>query len=116
MQQEKKLNYPSNAFGRFWMKIPLVVRSLLSGFGVSSLGIGIWGLSLALLPIPWSVMVMGATLVLYWLYFSGKWGTIEHPGLSWFLLPKNQIGKIGLDVGSNSGLFYCSYYGTQVLC
>ena len=42
MQQLKNSNYPSNVFGRFWMKVPLVVRSVLSGFGVSSLGVGIW--------------------------------------------------------------------------
>ena len=77
MQQLKSSNYPSNAFGRFWMKVPLVVRSVLSGFGVSSLGIGIWVLLVVLLvtnnPTPWSVAPMGAILILYWMYFSGKW-------------------------------------------
>ena len=73
MQQEKNLNYPSNAFGRFWMKVPLVVRSILSGFGVSSLGVGIWVLMVTNIPVPWSVVPMGAILILYWMYFSGKW-------------------------------------------
>ena len=73
MQQEKNLNYPSNAFGRFWMKVPLIVRSILSGFGVTSLGVGIWVLLVTYIPIPWSIVPMGVILILYWFYFSGKW-------------------------------------------
>ena len=73
MQQEKKSDYPSNAVGRFWMKVPLVVRSILSGFGVASLGIGIWVLMVKYIPVPWSIVAMGAILILYWMYFSGKW-------------------------------------------
>jgi len=73
MQQEKKLNYPSNAFGRFWMKVPLILRSVLSGFGVSTLGVGIWVLLFTYVPAPWSVVPMGVVLILYWMYFSGKW-------------------------------------------
>ena len=73
MQQETELNYPSNAFGRFWMKLPLIVRSLLSGFVVFSSGVTIWVLLVTRLPGPWSVVLMGAILILYWMYFSGKW-------------------------------------------
>jgi len=73
MQQEKNSNYPSNAFGRFWMKVPLVVRSILSGFGVTSLGVGIWVLLVTYIPVTWSVVTMGTILILYWIYFSGRW-------------------------------------------
>jgi membrane protease YdiL (CAAX protease family) len=73
MQQENKLNYPSNAFGRSWMKVPLVVRATLIGFGVSSFGIAIWGLMVTSIPLAWSFVPMGAILILYWMYFSGKW-------------------------------------------
>jgi len=76
MQQVKDLNYPSNAFGRFWMKVPLVVRSILLGFGVSSLGVGIWVFLVTYIPVPWSVVSfvgMGTILIFYWMYFSGKW-------------------------------------------
>ena len=73
MLQEKNSNYPSNVFGRYWMKVPLLVRSVLSGFGVSSLGVGIWVLLVTYVPIPWSVVPMGVILILYWMYFSGKW-------------------------------------------
>ncbi|MGI9552367.1 MAG: CPBP family glutamic-type intramembrane protease, partial [Aurantibacter sp.] len=73
MQQEKKINYPSNAFGRFWMKVPLTVRSILIGFGVSSLGVSIWTIVVMSLPGPWSVLLMGTILIFFWMYFSGKW-------------------------------------------
>ena len=73
MQQEKKINYPSNAFGRSWMKVPLAFRALLAGFGVSSLGIVIWGLIVAKIPLAWSFAPMGGILILYWMYFSGAW-------------------------------------------
>lgn len=73
MEQLKNLNSPSNAFGRFWMKVPLVVRSILLGFGISSLGVGIWVLMVTNIPVPWSIVAMGTILILFWMYFSGKW-------------------------------------------
>ncbi len=73
MQQEKNSNYPSNAFGRFWMKVPLVVRSILLGFGVTTLGVGIWVLMYTYIPVPWASVAMGAILILFWMYFSGRW-------------------------------------------
>ena len=73
MKQLKNLNYPSNAFGRFWMKVPLVVRSVLLGFGVSSVGVGTWVLLANNIPAPWSAIVMGVFLILIWMYFGGKW-------------------------------------------
>jgi len=73
MQQAKNTNYPSNALGRFWMKVPLVVRSVLLGFGVTSTGVGIWVLLATYVPVPWSVLAMGAILILYWMYFRGMW-------------------------------------------
>ncbi len=73
MQQLKNSNYPSNAFGRFWMKVPIVIRSILIGFGVSSLGVSIWTIVAMSLPGPWSVLLMGTILIFFWMYFSGKW-------------------------------------------
>ena len=60
MQQEKNSNYPSNAFGGFWMKVPLVVRSILSGFGVSLFRC--WHLGphvITNIPVPWSIVAYG---------------------------------------------------------
>jgi membrane protease YdiL (CAAX protease family) len=73
MKQIKNSNYPSNAFGRLWMKVPLAVRSILLGFSVSSIGVGIWVLLVINIPAPWSVITMGLFLILIWMYFSGMW-------------------------------------------
>ena len=73
MQQVNSTSYPSNALGRFWMKVPLVVRSILTGFAVTSLGVGIWLLLVTYIPVPWSVLAMGTILLLYWKYFRGTW-------------------------------------------
>jgi membrane protease YdiL (CAAX protease family) len=55
------------------MKVPLVLRSILIGFGVSSLGVGIWALLANSVPVPWSVLLMGTFLIFFWMYFSGTW-------------------------------------------
>jgi membrane protease YdiL (CAAX protease family) len=73
MQQVKITKYPSNSFRRFWVKVPLVVRSVLIGFGVTSIGVGIWVLLATYVPVPWSVLAMGAILIPYWMYFRGRW-------------------------------------------
>jgi len=73
MQQFTKTSYPSNAFGRFWMKVPLVIRAVLLGFGVSTLGVGVWTIVVTTVPLPWSIVLMGAILILFWMYFSGRW-------------------------------------------
>lgn len=77
MQQERVLIYPSNAFGRFWMRLPLILRSIILGIGVSSIGIGVWVALFSKLSPPWSVSAMGLILVIYSMYFSGKWNPIN---------------------------------------
>ncbi len=73
MKQLKNSDYPSNAFGQLWMKVPLVIRSVLLGFGVTSIGVGIWVLLVTNISVPWSVVAMGAILIPYCIYFSGRW-------------------------------------------
>ena len=73
MQQLKTSNYPTNTFGRFWMKVPLVVRSILIGFGVSTIGVSTWVLLVSIIPGPWSVLLMVTFLIFLWMYFNGKW-------------------------------------------
>tara|TARA_B100000497_G_C7643134_1_gene386698 strand:+ start:72 stop:947 length:876 start_codon:yes stop_codon:yes gene_type:complete len=73
MQQLKISSYPSNSLGRLWMKIPLVIRSILIGFGVSTIGVSIWAVLVMNIPGSWSVLLMAIILIFYWMYFSGKW-------------------------------------------
>ena len=58
---------------RFWHKTPLVVKAILVGFIVSSIGVGIWVLSISFIPSAWSIVLMGVVLWAYVKYFSGSW-------------------------------------------
>ncbi len=55
------------------MKVPLIIRSVVLGFGVTTLGVGTWVLLVNNIPYPWPVVPMGVILILYWIYFSGNW-------------------------------------------
>ncbi len=93
MQQETNSNYPSNAFGRFWMKVPLVVRSILSGFAVTSIGVGSWVLLVENIPAPWSVVPMAAILIFYWIYFGGKWKPSNTQVFRRFCMRKSRLKR-----------------------
>jgi len=62
-----------NSIIRFWRRIPILIRALLSGFIVFGIGVGAWTLILAVVPGIWSIIVMAGVLLLYWKYFSGSW-------------------------------------------
>jgi membrane protease YdiL (CAAX protease family) len=65
----------SNQILRTWNKLPLIIRAVLTGFAVSSLGIAVWSLMLSGIPAPWSILPMIIALWAYWKYFSGHWGS-----------------------------------------
>ncbi len=70
-----------SAITRSWGRIPLVVRAILLGFAVSTLGVGTWVACLMVIPPPWWFLVMSALLWTYWKYFSGSWwptSTVEY--------------------------------------
>ena len=54
-----------------WNRLPLVVRAVLTGFGVSSVGVSLWSVMLALLPGAWPILPMIILLALYCKFFSG---------------------------------------------
>lgn len=57
----------------YWQRIPLAVRAIISGLFVSTLGVYSWLVIGSFIPGPWSIVVMGGVLWLYWKYFSGSW-------------------------------------------
>ena len=75
------------------MKVPLVLRSILIGFGVSSLGVGIWTIVAISLPGPWSVLLMGTILIFFWMYFSGKWKPVNTQAFRRFCIRKINLKK-----------------------
>ena len=68
-----KTQRPESPIRRFWQRIPVLVRAVVSGLLVTFVGGGIWLLLLAVIPAPWSVIAMGVVLWFYWKYFSGSW-------------------------------------------
>jgi membrane protease YdiL (CAAX protease family) len=62
------------ALGKIWMQVPLIVRAIIIGFLVSSVGIAAWSACLTLIPAPWSILPMIAGLWIYWKIFSGRRG------------------------------------------
>ena len=55
-----------------WQRIPVVVRAIVVGVVVFEIGVGAWLATAALIPAPWSIVVMSAVLWAFWRYFSGK--------------------------------------------
>jgi membrane protease YdiL (CAAX protease family) len=62
----------STAISRLWQRIPVVVRAIAVGFVVFEIGVGAWLAIAALIPAPWSIVVMGGVLWAYWNYFGGS--------------------------------------------
>jgi len=57
----------------YWQRIPLLMRAIIVGLLVEGSGVYAWLVIYSLLPAPWSIIVMGGVLWLYWKYFSGGW-------------------------------------------
>jgi membrane protease YdiL (CAAX protease family) len=70
---EKRTQSSDPAIIRFWRRIPVLIRAIVLGFLVSTVGVFAWQVILVIIPAPWSLVVMGGVLWLYWKYFSGSW-------------------------------------------
>lgn len=62
-----------SAIIRFWQRIPILIRAILTGLLVSTIGVIAWMVIIILVPSPWFIVVMGGVLILFWKYFSGNW-------------------------------------------
>ena len=56
----------------FWNKVPLIIRAILLGFLISTIGVLCWSLVATVIPIPWSFILMTGILVVYVAFFSGR--------------------------------------------
>ena len=70
---DKQTQVSDSPIIRLWQRIPVLIRAIVSGLFVTFVGVGAWLLCLAVIPAPWSAVVMGGILWLYWKYFSGSW-------------------------------------------
>ena len=55
-----------------WNKLPLILRSVLTGFFVSAFGIAIWSAFVTGIAAPWSILPMIIVLCAYLKFFSGS--------------------------------------------
>ena len=63
-----------NTLSRYWQRVPLVIRAIVTGYLVFAIaGTLAWTVVLAFIPAPWSLLVMAGVLWVYWKYFSGSW-------------------------------------------
>lgn len=65
----------SNHFSGIRYTILLVVKAILLGFLISSIGVVSWAVIATYIPMPWAFLLMSALLVVYWNFFSGSWGS-----------------------------------------
>jgi len=70
---DRKAQRSDSAILRSWQHIPLLVRATVLGFLVSAIGVYAWQVIFVTIPAPWSLVVMGGVLWLYWKYFGGSW-------------------------------------------
>lgn len=77
---ENKKSNTKELISLTWHRLPIVIRAIITGFAVSSLGVGIWALMGTTLPLPWPFILMIAFLWAYLRFFSGHWGSIRSRG------------------------------------
>jgi membrane protease YdiL (CAAX protease family) len=70
----KHIKSVSSKVRKIWTRLPLVVKAVLTGFVVSTVGVVSWPLIGTLVPMPWAFIVMFGFLGAYLRYFSGHWG------------------------------------------
>jgi len=71
---KKMIDLIKQQLGRFWNRVPLVLKAILTGSVVSTLGIVTWLLIGVTVPMPWAFIVMVGFLWAYLKYFRGHWG------------------------------------------
>ena len=70
---EKQIEQADGNSKNLWNKIPIVVRAILIGLSISTVGVLSWSVIATVVPMPWSFIIMIGLLWIYWKYFSGNW-------------------------------------------
>jgi hypothetical protein len=87
-------NRKNSALLKLWRRIPLPVRAIAMGLAVSTLGIAVWQVLAFTIPMPFSFSLMAFLLVVYLMFFSGKWGPPGTKGIrAEFFRSTNLTGK-----------------------
>lgn len=59
---------------KLWSGTPLLIKAVIVGFLISTIGVMSWPFVAVLVPLPWSFILMIIILWAYVKYFSGSWG------------------------------------------
>ncbi|HEY4617669.1 MAG TPA: type II CAAX endopeptidase family protein [Flavobacterium sp.] len=62
-----------STISKIWNKAPLIIRSIILGFTISTIGVLTWSVLATFVPLPWSFILMMAFLWFYIKYLSGSW-------------------------------------------
>ena len=71
---ENNFSLTENPVKKLWGRIPVLVRAIFIGFIVNTIGTMSWPLFATFLPIPYAILTLAIFLVVYWKFFSGRWG------------------------------------------
>jgi membrane protease YdiL (CAAX protease family) len=71
----KQKTTTSNLAYKFWDRMPLILKAILAGFFVSSVGVAVWGALLAGWLSPVVILPMIPALWVFWKFYSGDWGS-----------------------------------------
>lgn len=71
---DQRSNRNNNVLLKLWRLIPFPVRAIAMGLAVSTLGITVWQILAFTIPMPFSFLLMAFLLVVYLMFFSGRWG------------------------------------------
>lgn len=62
-----------STISKIWNKAPLIIRAIILGFTISTIGVLTWSVLATFVPLPWSFILMMAFLWFYIKYLSGSW-------------------------------------------
>ncbi len=71
--ENKALN-PAAGLAKLWQRTPVLVKAIVLGFLVNTVGVFNVLIFTSLLPLPAAFIAIPTFLFLYWKFFSGSWG------------------------------------------
>jgi membrane protease YdiL (CAAX protease family) len=71
----KQKSTTSNPIYKFWDRMPLILKAIVSGFFVSSVGVAVWEALLTGWLSPVIILPMIPALWIFWKFYSGDWGS-----------------------------------------
>src|SRR5882762_11970904 len=99
---------PSNTgMAGIWSRVPVILRAILTGFLVSTIGITIWSADIYLFKLStWSILLMLVPLWFYWKFFSGQSRPKSNAGTRSKLFRNVHLSAQGWKWGLMAGLLF----------